>query len=396
MGPPSSADPAARLENHLKSVRTARKLSQGALAALAGITRQAVYAIESGHYLPATGVALRLAAALDCRVEDLFALIPTGEELEGELVGPGVDRSGPVRVTVARVGARVVVRPLAQLGETLHFAVAADGLITPARNAGRPGRGPRTVRVRLLRERRALDRTILVAGCDPAILLAGDHVRRRLEKTNVVGWTMGSRAALEALKRREVHMAGLHVLDSRSGEFNLPYLREQIRGRELGDLTVVTFAAWQQGLMIPRGNPKSVRGVGDLGRKQVVLVNREAGSGARLLLDQRLAALGVAPSQVRGYDTIATSHLEVARVVAEGRADVGVGVCAAAQFWGLDFLPLQDERYDLVVPTAYVSGHPGIAAFLDMMVTRPFRTEIEALGGYDTRDTGKVQSLRPS
>lgn len=191
-------------------------------------------------------------------------------------------------------------------------------------------------------------------------------------------------------------MAGLHVLDSRSGEFNLPYLREQIRGRELGDLTVVTFAAWQQGLMIPRGNPKSVRGVGDLGRKQVVLVNREAGSGARLLLDQRLAALGVAPSQVRGYDTIATSHLEVARVVAEGRADVGVGVCAAAQFWGLDFLPLQDERYDLVVPTAYVSGHPGIAAFLDMMVTRPFRTEIEALGGYDTRDTGKVQSLRPS
>jgi len=103
--------------------------------------------------------------------------------------------------------------------------------------------------------------------------------------------------------------------------------------------------------------------------------------------------LGVKATAVRGYDRTARSHLHVARLIAEGQADAGIGVRAAARQWGLEFLPLQEERYDLVIPTAYVGGHPGVASFLDMMVSRPFRTEIEALGGYDTHETGKIQEL---
>jgi len=358
---------------------------------MAGITRQAVYAIESDQYLPTTGVALRLAEALNCRVEDLFALMAAGEELEGELIGPVARSQAPsVRVKVARVGDRVVVRPVAQLGEVLNFAVAADGLISPERPSGGSSRGVKRVRVRLLRDRREMERAIVVAGCDPAIFLAGDHLRRRLEKATVVGWTMGSRAALEAFKRQEVHMAGLHLVDARSGECNLPYLRRHLRSQ---DVTVVTFASWEQGLMVQPGNPKALRGIEDLARKDIVLINREEGAGARLLLDQRLTALGIKPQQVRGYGRIAASHLEVARLIAEGQADVGIGVRSTAQLLGLEFLPLQEERYDLVIPAPYLSSHSGITSFLDMIVSRPFRSELEALGGYDTRETGKVREL---
>jgi molybdate-binding protein len=206
----------------------------------------------------------------------------------------------------------------------------------------------------------------------------------------VVGWTMGSAAALEALKREEVHVAGLHVVDVKSGESNLPYLRRHLKG---GDFTVVTFAEWQQGLLVPRGNPKRIREVADLARKDLMVLNREPGSGARLLLDQKLAAAGMKADQVKGYGRFARSHLEVARLIADGWADVGVGVQAVARLMGLDFIPLQEERYDLVMPSRYLTTHPGLSMLLDTIVSHPFRTEIEALGGYDTRDTGKVREL---
>jgi molybdate-binding protein len=247
--------------------------------------------------------------------------------------------------------------------------------------------------VELLRERRLIDEQIVVAGCDPSIFLAGEHLRRRLDKAGVVGIPMGSAAALDAVKRGEVHAAGLHVLDQRSGEWNLPYLRRHLAGK---DATVVTFAAWEEGLMIQRGNPKRIRGVADLGRKDVAIVNREDGAGARFLLDRALKSAGLEPSKVRGYDQILTSHLDVARLIAQGQVDAGMGVRSAANICGLDFIPLQEERYDLVIPSPYFKSHPGVAIFLDILTSRPLRAEIEALGGYDTRETGKVRELTPA
>ncbi len=394
MGEKNRAEPATNFVNSLRSLRTAKGLSQAELAAKAGITRQAVYAIEANQYLPTTAVALRLADALDRRVEDLFSLVSSGEVIEGDLTGPlgHAADPAPVRVKVARVGDRMVVRPVATLGQVLNYTVPADGLMVRSTvSSGRSASSGRRVRVQLLRDRRAVEGEIAVAGCDPAIFLAGEHLRRRRDSTTVVGWTMGSAAALEALKRGEVHVAGLHIVDAKSGESNLPYLRRHLKGE---GFTVVTFATWEEGLLVRSGNPKGIREVAALARKNIVLVNREEGSGARLLLDRKLGEAGVKASEVRGYHRIVGSHSDVARLLAEGQADAGIGVGSAARQLGLDFMPLQKERYDLVMPTSYLTTHSGLANLLDTIVSRPFRAEIEALGGYDTQESGKVQSLR--
>jgi molybdate-binding protein/DNA-binding XRE family transcriptional regulator len=388
MSEKSKAEPTSNIENRLKTLRTAKSLSQGELAQMTGLSRQAVYAIETSRYLPTTPVALRLAKALQCRVEDIFSLISDGEVVEGELIGP-VSVHDRVRVKVAQIGDRTVVRPVSELGDVLSLTVPADGILLGPAAGSR--RGTQKVKVELLRDHRFVEDEINVAGCDPAIFLVGEYVRRRNEKTSVIGWTMGSVAALEAVKRREVHVAGLHVQDTQSGEWNLPYLRKHIAS---GGFTIVTFARWEAGLMVKRRNPKQIREVADLERKGTVIVNRESGSGARELLDRRLGGAGLKSHHIKGYDHLATSHIEVARNIAEGRADVGVGLRSIARIYNLDFIPLQDERYDLVIPSQLLAEHPTLSIFLDTIVSRIFRSEIEALGGYDTRETGTIRELK--
>lgn len=379
-----------QFSNHLKSVRTRQGFSQGELASRAGITRQAVSSIESNLYLPTTAVALRLASVLACRVEDLFSLAQTEDSIEGILIGrlPQAEtQTQPIRVKVSTVGKRTVVRPVADLGEQLVFAVPADGYITDT--SGKLSRG--TVRVKLSRDREAIQQEISVAGCNPAIFLAGEHLRRQKDQTTIVGWPMGSMAALQALQRGEVHVAGLHLFDPVTGESNMPFLRRYLKG---SGYEVVTFATWEEGFLVRPGNPLSIHTVADLAEPPVILVNREEGSGARLLLDQRLRASGVEPTQIQGYDRTTSTHFEVARAVAEHQADVGIGIRSAAQQFNLDFVPLQTARYDLVVPKSYLKSHPTLAHLFETLASRPFRDEIEALGGYDTNETGKIQALR--
>lgn len=157
---------------------------------------------------------------------------------------------------------------------------------------------------------------------------------------------------------------------------------------------MLTFASWEEGFIVPPGNPKSIRTAADLARRDVTIVNREAGDSARLLLDHKLAAAGIAHSRVKGYERMALSHLEVARMVGSGLADAGIGMQPIAHQLGLDFVPLQEERYDLVIPTPYLTTHPSLSHLLDTMVSRPFRSELEALGGYNLREIGKVRSLK--
>ena len=385
-----SVGPTTGISNHLRSFRTRRGLSQSELATRAGITRQAVSSIESNIYLPTTGVALQLASALACRVEDLFSLATADDMIEGSFIGHiprGEAEGAPIRVKVSTVGKRTIVRPINDLGEQFSFAVPADGYVTDT-DGKLPGA---RVRVALSRDREAIQQEISVAGCDPAIFLAGEHLRRQKDQTTVVGWSMGSMAALHALQRHEVHVAGLHLYDPVTGESNLPFLRRTLKG---AGYSVVTFATWEEGFLVRPGNPKSLRTAADLADASVTLVNREEGSGARLLLDQRLRAAGIASTHIRGYDKTVPSHFEVARAVAGHQADVGIGVRSAARHFELDFVPLQAARYDLVVPTSYLKSHPTLAHLFETLASRAFRNEIEALGGYDTRETGKVQALR--
>ena len=381
---------ALALSNRLKVLRTQRGFSQGELAARAGMTRQAISAIESNLYLPSTAVALRLASVLACHVEDLFSLASTEDILEGTLIGhlPHTETGAhPIRVKVSTVGKRTIVRPVADLGDQLSFAVPADGYVTE-KDGEMSGS---TVRVKLSRDRDAIEQEISVAGCDPAIFLVGEHLRRHKDRTTVVGWTMGSMAALQALQRGEVHVAGIHLFDPVTSESNLPFLRRSLKG---SSYEVVTFATWEEGFLVRSGNPLSIRSAADLADPTVSVINREDGSGARLLLDQRLRAAGVQPRQIQGYDRIVSSHFDVARAIAQRQAEVGIGIRSAAQQFGLDFILLQTVRYDLVVPKPYLKSHPTLTHLFETLVSRPFRNEIGALGGYDTSETGKVQAWR--
>ncbi len=389
MGQAHRAESTDHFQNHLKRIRVTQGLSQGELAGKSGITRQAVSAIESHLYLPTTAVALRMAAVLGCRVEDLFSLAEAHDAIEGKLIGGFPQRDekiSTIRVKVARVGTRMIVRPVSELGEALSYTVAADGYATDVHGQASGA----MVRVNLSRDCQAIEQEISVAGCDPAIFLVGAHLHQRKDQTSIVGWTMGSTAALRALQQGEVHVAGLHLFDPTTGESNLPFLRRALKG---SNYEVVTFATWEEGLLVRAGNPKSIRAVSDVADPNITLVNREEGAGARLLLDQRLRAARIDPNQVRGYERTVSSHFEVARTITNHQADVGIGIRSAAQLFGLDFVPLQAARYDLVVPKAYLKSHPTLANLFDTIVSRSFRAEIKALGGYDTRDTGKLQTL---
>ncbi|HEX7233560.1 MAG TPA: substrate-binding domain-containing protein [Candidatus Binatia bacterium] len=378
-----TTESSGQLENRLREKRLAAALSQKQLADVAGITRQAISALESDQYSPATSVALQLARALRCRVEDLFSLKQSGEIVEGELLGslPGIDR--PLRAQVIQIGHRLLVRPLDGLGELASLSATADGLIIELKP------GNRRVNVKLLKDREAVRRKIVVGGCDPAMFLAGEHVQKH-DQENLVPCLMGSGIALAALKRGEIHVAGIHLADENSADWQAGDVKQHLGEM---DCMIVIFAHWEEGFIVRHGNSKKIRTAADLAKTNIRIVNREKGSGARRLLDKQLKGQRIQSDRIKGYVDEVFSHLEVAGRVKAGLADTGIGVRAAASICGLDFVPLQRERYDLVIPKAYYETLSGLPVLLDTIVSKSFRDELEALGGYDTRETGKIVDI---
>jgi len=381
----------ATLDNRLRQRRQAAGLSQQALATRCGLTRQAVHAIEAGQYVPNTLVALRLARALGSRIEDLFYLPEEHPRVEAEWMGETpVEATARHRIRLARVGQRLLARPLT--GAKNAFT-AADGMTVPAVQAPRtPGAMERCVTVDVLIDAQLLEHTVVIVGCDPALELLGAHLTRRYPAFRLLWIQSGSLAALRMLERGEAHAAGTHLWDPESGEYNLPSIRRELAGHRV---VVVTLSQWQQGLIVARGNPKGITGAADLARQDITIVNREAEAGSRTMLDVWLRQAGIAPHWVRGYGREVLSHAEVAEAVASGVADVGPGILAVARAMGLDFLPLQDERYDLVIPVEFLNAAP-VQAVLDIAVSSPFLTELEALGGYDSSRTGTVVAELPA
>jgi molybdate-binding protein/DNA-binding XRE family transcriptional regulator len=373
--------PTGGVESRVRGLRIAAGLSQAALAERTGLTRQAINAIEAGRYVPNTAVALRLARVLGCAVEHLFAIPDEPRRVDAELIGepPPVE---PLRVQLARVGGRLLAHGL---DGPAGLTMPADGFVRRPPVAGRAD-------VELLADPQALDRTAVVVGCDPSLALIGAHLSRRYPSFRLLWLQSGSLAALRALARGEAHAAGSHLRDAATGEDNLPFVRRELAGRTV---LVVTLSQWQQGLMVARGNPKGVREAADLLRPDVAVANREPGSGGRALLDRVVAEAGGAPERLRGYDQELPSHLAVAQAVASGGADAGPGIEAAARAYGLDFLPLQDERYDLVIPVEHLEAPP-IQALLDVVTSPICRAEVESLGGYDSSRSGTVVARVPA
>lgn len=365
----------------VRRARLSRGMSQDALAREAGISRQALSAIESGAYQPGVAVALRLARVLDRTVESLFGAREKAEHLSATFAGgesaAGVGSSGAARrpVALARVGKRIVAvaRPAACLS-----LAAASGIVERVVR--------RRAEVASLRSRAEIDSTLLIAGCDPAVSILGDWLVRHHAPVNAFAVPCSSRGALAELIGGRAHAAGVHIRDPNSGEYNLALARRALGSRRG---VLVNFARWELGLVTARGNPAGIRGFADLARPRVRLVNRPPGSGARLALDESLAELKLSCVKIRGYDREAPGHLEVAAAIATGEADVGVAIRVAAEAYALGFIPLRQERYDLVIAESEIATPP-VAAMLDALNSSRFTRELSALCSYDTSQTGRV------
>lgn len=356
---------------HVRARRQALGMTQQQLAERAGISRQTLVAIEAGRLAPSVTVALRLARALGCAVDDLFGLAEP-PLLEAQLaLGERWAVPIPSRVRLARVGETLIAWPARdETGE-------AEGLV-------REREGDR-VRVELLVDPGALERSLVLAGCDPALAMLAAHLRRWHRDLRVVWVPVGSRAALWALAQGWAHVAGTHLWDPETGEFNLPEVRRQLAGRRVA---VITLSHWVEGLGIAPGNPKRIRSVDDLARPDVTLVNREPGSGSRLVLDAYVRDAGLDPGSLRGYDRELPSHRAVAEAIAGRLADAGPLALPVARSYGLSFLPLLEERYDLVVPLDFLDW-PSVRDLLELLASRAVRRELEA-NGYATRESGKL------
>jgi putative molybdopterin biosynthesis protein len=290
-----------------------------------------------------------------------------------------------VRVRLGVVGGTTVATPLARGAGLLSTLVRADGLlIVPA---GLEGHHPGDeVDVELLRSLDEVAHTIVAIGSHDLILdLAASHLRAADPLVTLASSNVGSLGGLVALRDGLCHLAGSHLLDPASGEYTLPYLDRILGGRPVA---VIRLAHRDQGLIVQPGNPLGLTEIKDLARAGVRYVNRQRGAGTRVLLDHQLRLLGISPEAVDGYQREQHTHLAVAAAVAAGRADTGLGIMAAARAFGLDFVPVTREPYDLVVPVAARDG-PLLAPLWALLDSDPFRAEVAALGGYATEEMGR-------
>ncbi|MDP9054824.1 MAG: LysR substrate-binding domain-containing protein [Acidobacteriota bacterium] len=346
--------------NRVAELRKARGISAVDIAAQAGVTRQAIYAIEAGTYVPNTAVALRLGRVLDVAVEDLFALEqeerPAVETRDFEPLDETFEFLPGEPVRICRVGRRSIgVGPPA-------FPVwlpMADGIVTGADEAV------------LAADTNDANR-VLIAGCDPALSLLARHARSA--GVDVVLASGNSTRALEWLRAGRIDIAGSHLNDPIA------------QGRKL---SVVTFALWEEGFVVQRGNPKDIRTAADLVNPKVRFINREEGSGSRRLFDSQLQAAGLPRTRVRGSDTVAPGHLAAAWAVVSGAADCCIAARSAARRYGLDFIPLASERFELVLHKRDLGRKP-VQTLFGVLSRASFRRQLETIAGYDVSRAGET------
>ena len=291
-----------------------------------------------------------------------------------------------LRVRLGRVGEKLVATPVERGAGVIMSLVRADGIVKIPRFSEGMDAGA-DVEVELLRPVEAIEETVVAIGShDMTLDLLASHVRRERPKMTLASSNVGSMGGLIALARGEAHIAGSHLLDEATGEYNLSFIRRFLRGR---NVVVVNLVQRIQGLILPQGNPQGIEILDDLTRDGVVFLNRQRGSGTRLLLDYKLNELGIEPDIIQGYDREEYTHLAVAAAVAGGRADVGLGILSAANAMGLDFVPLLSEQYDLVIPSEHYESER-VRFVLSLIRGDAFKAEVDALGGYDTATMGQV------
>jgi molybdate-binding protein/DNA-binding XRE family transcriptional regulator len=351
------------------------------LARRAGISRQALGALEAGTYQPGVMVAIALARELGDSVEGLFGGEAPSASQRVRAAWDGDEApvsSGATRcIALARVGGKVVA---------VRSPAARLTLAPPAGVVERSSRG--RAEIATYRTASEIDSALVIAGCDPASAILADWLARHRSPVSAIALPCSSNRALATLMAGRAHVAGVHLKERGSGNYNIAPVRAAVGTRPA---IVVSFARWELGLATAPGTRHDIRGVADLVRPGVRLVNREAGSGARAFLDETLAELGIAPRQIEGYGFEAAGHLEVAAAIANGRADAGVTIRLAAEAYGLRFIPIREECYDLVMLARDLDTAP-VKAMLETLNSRRFALEISQLCAYDTKHMGQISA----
>jgi putative molybdopterin biosynthesis protein len=292
-----------------------------------------------------------------------------------------------VRVSLGKVGDRVIVNPLGRGAGVITTMVKADGVLRiPSLDEG--FNAGQEVEVELLRPAEEIANTILFTGSnDLTIGVLDDQLRAQFPGLKISASNIGSLGGLVALKRNEAHIIGTHLLDPATGEYNLPDLKRQ---QLLAKVVVMNLVIREQGLIVPKGNPKKIKGLKDLTRVDVMFVNRQPGAGTRVLLDYKLSKLKITPEQIRGYEREEVTHMAVAVAIASGLADTGLGIKSAAKALGLDFVPIEREEYDLVFLKDFYHSVLG-QKLATVICSAAFKQAVMTLDGYDTKKTGIVK-----
>lgn len=290
-----------------------------------------------------------------------------------------------LRVNIGQVGDRYVATPLPRAAGSITTLTRAEGIIRiPSLSEGINRDQP--VDAELLVETEVLNNTVVIIGShDMTLDILADEVRRMTGNIHISSGNVGSLGGLLAIRKGTCHMAGSHLLDTDTGEYNVSYIRRYLPKTPV---TIFHLVLRDQGLMVLKGNPKGIKGIEDLARPNVVFVNRQSGAGTRVLLDYKLAQAGISSGGVNGYDHEEFTHMAVAVDVLSGAADCGMGIYAAAKALDLDFIPILREQYDLIVTSAMLE-EPKIQSVLDIMGSERFRTRVAALGGYDPSRSGR-------
>ncbi|WP_415929243.1 molybdopterin biosynthesis protein [Zhenpiania hominis] len=288
-----------------------------------------------------------------------------------------------VRVKVGKVGDKMVAAPLARGAGAAMSLVRADGFCVIEQNsegveAGEP------VQVELYRDKAEVENTVVIIGSHDLILDVAADMMPNLHPGMFVSSThVGSMGGLMALKRKEAHLAPIHLLDEETGEYNLSYIRRLFGS---GKIALIKGVGRTQGILVKKGNPLGIKGIEDLPGCRYV--NRQRGAGTRVLFDYKLKQLGIAPEQINGYEREAATHMAVAAAVGSDGADAGMGILSAAKAMDLDFIPVGPEEYDFAVPLEYLEL-PHIKAFIEILKMDEFHKRLDELGGYTYERAGE-------
>jgi putative molybdopterin biosynthesis protein len=291
-----------------------------------------------------------------------------------------------LRVRLGQVAERIVATPLPRGAGMITSITEADGIIRiPSHAEGI--KDDAVVHAELLKPLSAIRNTIVIVGShDNTPDLLADQLRAGDAALTLSSSHVGSMGGLMAVKRGVCHLAGAHLLDTETGQYNLSYVKRYLPDTKV---RIVNLVMRSQGLIVAKGNPKGINGIADLGRDDLVFINRQGGSGTRILLDYRLKQIGLSPDEINGYTNEEFTHMNVAVAVLGGAADAGLGINAAARALGLDFIPVVTEQYDLIVPEDHF-GSKNIQVLLETISSEAFKRRVAALGGYSTEKTGQL------